>query len=169
MLPGGRNMSKFKLTGTITEILFLVAMWIATTPQVQAQDDLPLRITFSQAVQIPGRILPAGTYIFQRRMEGFAADENLIQISNSDGTRIITFVQTLPATRKNVSEPTEFTFARSPEGQPPALVAWSFPGSLGGHQLLYPKRTEQQVEKEPHMVVASNSQGVVTIAKAVGD
>ena len=85
-------MSEFKLTGTITEILFLVAMWIATAPRVQAQDDQPLRITFSQAVQIPGRVLPAGTYIFQRRMEGFAADENLIQISNSDGTRIITFV-----------------------------------------------------------------------------
>jgi hypothetical protein len=116
---GGRDMKKFKMSGKIAGILFLVALWIAIAPRVQAQDDQPLRITFSQAVQIPGRVLPAGTYIFQRRMEGFAADENLIQISNSDGTRIITFVQTLPATRKNISEATEFTFARSPEGQPP--------------------------------------------------
>jgi hypothetical protein len=170
MPPGGKDMSKLKILGTTTEILFLVAMWIAISPRVQAQDDdQPLRITFSQAVQVPGHVLPAGTYIFQRRMEGFAADENLIQISNSDGTRIITFVQTVPVTRKNISEATEFTFARSPEGRPPALVAWSFPGSLGGHQFLYPKRTEQQVEKEPHMVVAANSHGEVAITKTAGD
>ena len=163
-------MSKLKVVGTIAEILFLAAMWIAISPRVQAQgEDQPMKVTFSRAVQIPGRVLPAGTYIFQRRMQGFAADDNLIQISNSDGTRIITFIQTLPVTRKNISEEPEFTFARSPEGRPSALVAWSFPGSLGGHQLLYPKRTQQQVEKEPHMVVAANGQGAVTIAKAVGD
>jgi hypothetical protein len=163
-------MSKLKVTGTIAQILFFVAMWIATAPQVQAQgEDQPMRITFSQAVQIPGRVLPAGTYIFQRRMQGFAADDNLIQISNSDGTRIITFIQTLPVTRKTISEEPEFTFARSPEGRPPALMAWSFPGSLGAGQFLYPKGTERQVEKEPHLVVAANSEGVVTTTTAAGD
>lgn len=163
-------MSKLKAAGIITNVLFFGLIWMAVAPQVQAQDESqPMTITFGQSVQIPGRILPPGTYIFQRRMIGVAADSNLIEISNANSTRVIAFIQTLPATRKNISGDVELTFATNPEGQPPALVSWSLPGSLGGHEFLYSKRMERQVAKEQHVVVAANARNEVLIDTMAGD
>ena len=128
-----------------------------------------MRITFGQSVQIPGRVLPPGTYIFQRRIAGVGADENWVQITKADSDRVVAFVQTVPATRRNISGDIELTFATNLEGQPPALVAWSLPGSLGGYEFLYARRIERRIEKEQHVEVAANSRNEILIPTLAGD
>src|SRR5207244_6525826 len=59
------------------------------------------RITFSQTVQIPGQVLPAGTYIFQQADPN--SDLNLIQIFNSDRTVLYATLQTVPVERMDVT------------------------------------------------------------------
>lgn len=163
-------MNKIKVLGMIANILFFGVILIAVAPRVQAQDESrSMEITFSQSVQIPGRILPPGTYIFQRRMVGVGANENMIQILNAADSRVIAFIQTIPATRKNISGDIELTFATNLEGQPPALVSCSLPGSLGGHEFLYTRRIERRVEKEQHVVVAANSRNEILIPSVAGD
>jgi hypothetical protein len=163
-------MNAFRFAGTIAGVLILGAMMAATAPRARAQDaDQPVKITFREAVRIPGQVLPAGTYIFKRQMEGAAADGNLIRISNADDTRLIAFIQTLPVTRENVTGSTVLTFVESSKGRPPVLVEWFYPGSLQGHEFLYSKGTEQHVEKSKQVVEAANSQGATVVSDVSGD
>ncbi len=142
----------------------------ATAPRARAQDaDQPVEITFREAVRIPGQVLPAGTYVFKRQMEGAAADGNLIRISNEDGTRVIAFIQTLPVERKDATGNTVLTFVESSKGRPPVLVEWFYPGSLQGHEFLYSKRMEQHVEKSKQVIEAANSQGATVVSNVSAD
>ena len=43
-------------------------------------------VTFSQAVEVPGKILPAGTYTFQ--LLDSQSDRHIVQIFNADGTHL---------------------------------------------------------------------------------
>jgi hypothetical protein len=59
------------------------------------------QITFGAPVQIPGQVLPAGTYTFQKASPNL--DPNLVEIFNADGTVLYATVQTVSAER---AEPT---------------------------------------------------------------
>lgn len=52
------------------------------------------KLTFSQPIVIPGRILPAGTYLFRLADSN---DLNLVQIFNAEGTRLYAVLQTIAA------------------------------------------------------------------------
>src|SRR5260370_29821109 len=55
------------------------------------------KISFSEAVQVPGKVLPAGNYevVVARRDSSL----NLLQIFNADGTELYANVQTIPTRR----------------------------------------------------------------------
>ncbi|MGB2678914.1 MAG: hypothetical protein WAN12_17670, partial [Candidatus Acidiferrum sp.] len=42
-------------------------------------------VTFSQAVEVPGKILPAGTYTFQ--LLDSPSDRHIVEIFNADGSQ----------------------------------------------------------------------------------
>jgi hypothetical protein len=48
--------------------------------------DQATTVTFTQPVQIPGQLLPAGTYVF--RLANNDSSHNVVQIFNSDRTHI---------------------------------------------------------------------------------
>ena len=50
------------------------------------------KISFSQAVQVPGQTLPAGTYQFVLASDD--ANRNIVQIFNADGTELFATLQT---------------------------------------------------------------------------
>ncbi|HKN36845.1 MAG TPA: hypothetical protein VJX16_26680 [Terriglobales bacterium] len=101
------------------------------------------RITFSQTVQIPGQVLPAGTYIFQQADPN--SDLNLIQIFNSDRTVLYATLQTVPVERMDVTGETTITMAEPEAGKPDVLVKWFYPGRLTGHEFVYSKQQEQEI------------------------
>lgn len=98
-------------------------------------------ITFSAPVQIPGQVLPAGSYIFERADPN--GDQNLIRISNVDRTRLYATVETVSAYRKEPGD-TAIVLAQPESGQP-ALVKWFYPGRSNGHEFLYSNQQEQQI------------------------
>ena len=54
------------------------------------------KISFTQAMQVPGQTLPAGTYQFV--LENDDANRNIVQIFNADGTELFgTFKQSRPS------------------------------------------------------------------------
>jgi hypothetical protein len=99
------------------------------------------KLTFSVPIQIPGQILPAGTYTFQRGATG--GDSGLIQIFNADRTRLYATVQTVSAERLERAGDTIITLAEQEAGRPDVLVKWFYPGRTIGHEFLYPKQQEQ--------------------------
>lgn len=100
------------------------------------------KITFSAPVQIPGRVLPAGTYIFQQAEPN--DDLNFIQIFNADRTTLYATLHTVSATRSEATGDTAITLAE-PENGYPVLVKWFYPGRLDGHEFVYRKPQGQEI------------------------
>ena len=66
-------------------------------------------ITFSAPFEIPGRILPAGSYIFQRVDDNDF--RNVVQIISADHTVLYAMLQTRPVDRMNPTANPSITLA----------------------------------------------------------
>ena len=94
-------------------------------------------VTFSQAVEIPGKILPAGTYTFQ--LLDSLADRHIVQIFNADGSQIIATILAINNYRLQPTGETVMKFGERPGDSPEALRAWFYPGDNFGQEFVYPK------------------------------
>lgn len=129
----------------IRKMLSILGLMLAFTimlPVVHADDrDQAIRFTFSQPVQIPGQVLPAGTYRFQLADD---IDRNLVQIFREDRTLVAT-VSTIPRQRQTTDPKVTITLADRGANQPEAIVAWFYVGKTEGHEFLYPKQQAQEL------------------------
>jgi len=101
------------------------------------------RITFNAPVQIPGQVLPAGTYIFEKADPN--GDQNLVRIFNADRSVLYATLQTVSAERREPTGDVAITMAAPESGGPEMLVRWFYPGELTGHELMYSKQQERQI------------------------
>jgi hypothetical protein len=138
-------MKKPTFVRNVVTITFLLAFFIVL-PVVHADEwNQATFFTFSQPVQIPGRVLPAGTYLFEL-VNSF--NHEMARISNADRTNVIAIIQARPTQQKGLSGKSAIVLAERGVSQPEAIVAWSYPGRVEGHQFLYPKQVQEQVAKE---------------------
>jgi hypothetical protein len=101
------------------------------------------KITFSAPVQIPGKVLPAGTYMFQLADPNDSQD--LVRIFSADGRVLQATLQTVSTDRAEPTRDTTITLAEAESGQPEMLVKWFYPGRLTGHEFMYPRQQEQAI------------------------
>jgi hypothetical protein len=94
-------------------------------------------VTFSQAVEVPGNILPAGTYTFQ--LLDSLSDRHIVQIFNADGSQIIATILAINNYRLEPTGETVMKFGERPGDSPEALRAWFYPGDNFGQEFVYPK------------------------------
>ncbi|MEO8027329.1 MAG: hypothetical protein ABI823_12690 [Bryobacteraceae bacterium] len=104
------------------------------------QWDKKTYVTFSGPVEIPGKVLSAGTYTF--RLVDSSSDRNIVQISNERQDHVYATILAIPKIRLNTPEKTIFTFYESHVGQPPPIKAWFYPGDNTGREFAYPKTRE---------------------------
>jgi len=108
------------------------------------------KITFSQPVAVPGKVLTAGTYTFTI-LDSFA-NRNIVQIWNADKTQLITTILAIPNYRLEPTEKTVIEFRERPAGRAQAVKAWFYPGHSYGIEFVYPKEEAVQLaqaEQEP--------------------
>ena len=120
--------------------LFAVTLLGATMLPSGAQADTWNKktvVTFSQAVEIPGKILPAGTYTFQ--LLDSLSDRHIVQIFNADGSQILATVLAINNYRLQPTGDTVMKFSERPADSPDALRAWFYPGDNFGQEFVYPK------------------------------
>jgi hypothetical protein len=110
-------------------------------------------ITFSQDVEIPGKILPAGTYTF--RLLDSPADRHIVQIYDADGTHLITTVLAINDYRLKPTGDTVIKFNERPGDSPEALRAWFYPGDNFGQEFVYPKERAIQLAQTNNNAVPS--------------
>jgi hypothetical protein len=122
------------------------------------------RITFSAPVQIPGQVLPAGTYLFERADPN--ANLNLIQIFNADRTVLYATLQTILTDRAEPTGDTAITLAEPDTGNP-VLVKWFYPGRDTGHEFIYSREEEQQIAQSKHETFVGNQ--LMPSAEAAGE
>jgi len=128
-------------------VLFGLALLVAVNfPLAHADEwDKTTKITFGEPVQVPGAVLPAGTYVF--KLLDSASDRHIVQIFNGDHTSLITTIQAIPNQRLKPAGKTILTYDERPADQPMALAAWFYPGDTFGQEFVYPKAEAEQLSR----------------------
>jgi hypothetical protein len=139
----------------INKVALLVGFAIASVLFLEVvahadEADQSIKITFSQATEIPGQILPAGTYLFKLADPN---ELNLVRIFNPEGTRLYATLQTVTAERSKPTGDTVVVLAEQPDGRPETLVKWFYPGNASGHELVYSKQEEQQLAQDRQQTI----------------
>jgi hypothetical protein len=129
----------------IATIAFLLAFLIVLPAARADESDQATKVTFNQSVQIPGRVLPAGTYWFTSPQDVHGHYE--VRIFNSDRTMIYATLLTVDAGRLQSTGNKNFTFAGRGSANPQAIVTWFYPGRTIGHEFLYPKQVSNNLAK----------------------
>jgi len=133
----------FRKTRSIFGLLLAFAIML---PVLRADElNQATKFTFSQPVQIPGHVLPAGAYMFDL-VKNF--NHEIVRFSNADRTNVIALIQAIPTRQQGLSGKAAIILAERGESQPEAIVAWSYPGREEGHQFIYPKQVQSELAKD---------------------
>jgi len=116
--------------------------------------DQATTLTFSEPIQIPGQMLPAGTYLF--RLVDANSGENLVQVFNSDRTVLYATLQTVPTERVEPTGHTTITLAEQGSGKPDVLLKWFYPGNLTGHEFVYSGQKEKELAQDTQRTIVSD-------------
>jgi hypothetical protein len=119
-----------------TGMICLMLLGIFFVPKGRADiADKKTIVTVDQSIQVPGKVLPAGTYVFKLLNSN---DLTRVSIFNADETHLITTVVGISDSRIQISDKTILQFEERPSGQPEALKAWFYPGDDSGVEFVYP-------------------------------
>ncbi len=103
-------------------------------------------MTFSQPVELPGIVLPAGTYVF--KLLDSSSDRHIVQVFDKDELKIYTTILALPNYRLKPTEDTVIRFTERPRNAPEAVKAWFYPGDSFGQEFVYPKVRAMNLAEE---------------------
>src|SRR5271170_959933 len=115
-------------------------------------------MTFSQPIEIPGQILPAGTYTV--KLVNIDTDRHVVQFLDADGTKVIATVLAINDWRLHPIGQTVVKFAERSGDNPEAMKAWFYPGDNFGQEFVYPKHRAIElavVVKEPIPALAEDT------------
>jgi LPXTG-motif cell wall-anchored protein len=114
------------------------------------------KVTFSDPVQVPGKVLQPGTYTF--RLMDSPSNRHIVQVFDADGTHLITTILAIPNYQLEVSGHTILAFAERPTGEPEALKAWFYPGDNFGQEFVYPKAEAAELSQVNNTVVPTETE-----------
>jgi hypothetical protein len=144
-------MKRASIVASFVSIVFLLAVLIVLPVAHADQGNQETRVTFSQPVQIPGRVLPAGTYVFVLPEE--INDHFEVRIFNADRTMLVATLFTINTERAKPTDNTVFGLAERGSAQPEAIVTWFYPGETTGHEFLYPKQVEKELASAKQVTI----------------
>ncbi len=93
-------------------------------------------LTFSQPVELPNLMLPAGEYLMRL---ADTPSRNVVQVWNRDQSRLLGQWLFVPMQRLEVTSEPVIMFREIAEGATPAVQAWFYPGREIGREFIYPK------------------------------
>jgi hypothetical protein len=129
-----KEMSKLQ-----TKIMLFAGLGaIALLPGARADEwNQKTVLTFSGPVEMPGQILPAGTYVF--KLADSQSNRHIVQVFNKDQNHLFGTFLAIPSHRLRPSEKTIIRFDERAAGSPQAIKAWFYPHRTYGHEFVYPK------------------------------
>ena len=110
-------------------------------------------MSFSAPVEIPGRVLPAGTYLFELADHG--SEPNVVQVFSSDRTVLYGTFLTNSTERRDPTGDTTVTLAQPESGGTPVLVKWFYPGRDIGNEFVYSKQTEKELARDHQQTIVT--------------
>jgi hypothetical protein len=126
-------MNRTMITG-MTCLMLLGATFFA--PKVRADEsDEKTIVTVHQSIQVPGKVLPAGTYVFKLLDSN---DRTVVAIYDNNERHLIALIRGIPDYQTKIPSKAVLQFEQRPNGQPEALKAWFYPGDHSGVEFVYP-------------------------------
>jgi hypothetical protein len=130
---------------TLLTLLVGGATWFAPVAKADEWDKQTV-LTFNEPVEVPGKVLPAGTYVF--RLADIQSDRNVVQVFTEDEKQLLATILAIPAYRIEPTDKTVVTFDERPSGSPEALHKWFYPGDNYGFEFVY-RKSETQLAEQP--------------------
>jgi hypothetical protein len=123
-------------------------------------------ITTNQPIEVPGRILPAGKYMF-KLMD--TIDRHVVQIMSDDQSKLYQTVLAIPDYRAEATDNAAITFYETPAGQVSPVRSWFYAGERSGVEFVYPKGhgalAATVAENTPPPSQETVAESTVTVAK----
>jgi hypothetical protein len=141
-------MNIFKSVG-ILSCLALACVAFAPTAVADVSNQAT-KLHFNKPIEVPGVVLPAGTYWFVP--ENNQGDRNIVEIFNARRTQLVATVATIPALRADTHGRIEVVLAQQ-HHSPDALWKLYYPGLETGHQFLYPEHEQKRLRQDKEEVV----------------
>ncbi len=115
-------------------------------------------VTFDQDVEIPGQVLPAGTYVFKLLRSN--SDRSVVQVWTAGEKQLLTTLITSGDSYPNPSGEPYFVLdmTGTDEGYPPTLVSWFFAGGNDGREFIYSGYSTTRILSDQATVVAPEPQ-----------
>jgi hypothetical protein len=147
---------KRKAVGKSFVSVALLLAFLAALPAARADEtNQETKVTFNQAVQVSGHVLPAGTYLFL--LPDDINQHQVVRIFSPDRRKLYATVLTDYVERTQPTDNTAFTLGERGSALPEAIVTWFYPGRTVGHEFLYPKRVQKELGKvQQATIVAGN-------------
>ena len=137
-------------------VLTIVCL-VVLTPKAQAQLlNEKIRVTFSAPVELPGLVLPAGTYVFIAVEPG-----HLTRVMSGDEKALYGTFLTIPEDRLEPVEKPTIVLGETPTGTPERVDAWFYPGDSTGSEFTYR-------ESKSHNKLESSVRGALAPVEFVG-
>ena len=158
--------------GLAAAISCTLLLGVALMPRAAADlGDRKTVVTFSAPVEIPGKALPAGTYVF--KVLDSASNRNILQIFDKDEKQLYATILAIPDYRLRPSDKPVIRFEERPSGTPEAIKAFFYPGYDYGLQFVYPHDRAVQIAKRTKQNVLSMrndmAKNITTPAKSASE
>jgi hypothetical protein len=161
---------KMKIARIALFVFALSLLGAMVTRNIQAQSNEYKKksiVTFSQPVEIPGMVLPAGTYTIE--LVDSDSYRHIVRFFNADQTRVVATVLAIPNLRLKTTDKPVMTFAEQPVNSPEALKAWFYSGDSFGQEFVYPKKRALElagVVKEPVLAIPAATTEIAELKAA---
>jgi len=127
----------------------LALSFFITKPVLADEMNKRVEFQFSGSVEIPGKVLAPGKYVFE--LANDASDRNIVQIFSEDSNgndSLVENVLTIPDYISNTPGKPIVRFEERSAGSPEAIHSWFYPGDNTGWEFVYPKEQSSDSSQE---------------------
>ena len=121
------------MLGVLCAMVMLTA--VTAEPAAAQTYERVTKLTFSAPVELPGMILPAGTYTF--RLVDSDSTRHVVNVYDADDEKHIHTVFAMPARRVDISDETVITFKETALAAPLPIRYWYYPADHMGQEFAY--------------------------------
>ena len=130
--------------------------------------------TFSQAVELPGKTLPAGKYFFQ--LADSPSNRHIVKVMSEDRKQLHATLLAIPYySNERPSDEPQVRFMETPAqasggaAGTNAIKIWFYPGNSTGHEFIYPRSQAQRIAARTGQPVLTTKTEEEISAEAVTD
>ena len=135
-------------------MLCAAVLTIAFAPAARPDEwDKKTVVTTNVPIEVPGKALPAGTYVF--KLLDSPSNRNIVQIFDKDEKHLLATALTVPDYRLEPADKPLLKFEERPTGTPEALKALFYPGENYGREFVYPHQRAVELAKQTQQNVLS--------------